>query len=72
MKKFLHIIVLLVIGFKLSTAQDIIYTISGELDSKKVALDSILVVNLTNKTWISFNNLPQHDYYLINLTKKAF
>ena len=72
MKKFLHIIVLLIFGLKLSTAQDIIYTISGEVDSKKVALDSILVENLTNKTWISFNNLPQHDIYQINLTKKAF
>lgn len=53
-------------------AQDIIYTISGELDNQKVPLDSILVENLSNNTWITFNNLPEEEYYQINLTKKSY
>jgi hypothetical protein len=53
-------------------AQDIIYTVSGELDYYKVYLDSILVENLTNNTWISFNDLPDELYYQINLTKNAY
>ncbi len=54
------------------SAQDIIYTVSGELNKSKVPLDSILVENLTNNTWITFNNLPDELYYQINLTKKAY
>jgi hypothetical protein len=53
-------------------AQDLIYTVSGEHNKNKIPLDSILVENLTNKTWITFNNLPQHEYYQLNLTKKEF
>lgn len=53
-------------------AQDIIYTISGEINQSKTALDSILVENLTNGTHTVFGNLPAHDYYQINLTKNAF
>ncbi len=53
-------------------AQDIIYTVSGELNSEKVPLDSILVENLSNNTWISFNDLPNELYYQINLTKNAY
>lgn len=53
-------------------SQDIIYTISGELNNQKVSLDSIMMENLTNNTWMTFKDLPDEQYYQINLTKKAF
>lgn len=53
-------------------AQDLIYTVSGEIDENKTSLDSILVKNISNDTRILFDNLPVLDYYQINLTKKAF
>ena len=31
-----------------------------------------MVENLSNNTWMTFNNLPDEQYYQINLTKKAF
>ena len=49
-------------------AQDLIYTISGELDSNKIALDSILFENLTNGKKLLFENLPDQNDYVINLT----
>ena len=68
MKKYLLNIIFI---FTINTAfaQDLIYTISGELNGAKTALDSILVENLTNETQILFDNLPIRDYYRINLTK---
>ncbi len=71
MKKSLLLITLYFFTIALS-AQDIIYTVSGDLNNEKVSLDSILVENLTNNTWITFNNLPEELYYQINLTKKAY
>ena len=53
-------------------AQDLIYTVSGELNENKTALDSILVENLTNETRILFGNLPPQENYQINLTKNAY
>lgn len=53
-------------------AQDVICTVSGEYNQNKTSLDSILVENLTNKTRILFDELPEHDYYQINLTKNAY
>jgi hypothetical protein len=57
-------------GFVFS--QDIIYTVSAELNKDKMILDSILVENISNDTWILFKSLPPLDYYQINLTKKSF
>ncbi len=72
MKKILFALILL--GFMSFSifAQDIIYTISGELNNQKVPLDSIMVENLSNNTWMTFNDLPDEQYYQINFTKKAF
>jgi uncharacterized protein (TIGR02145 family) len=53
-------------------AQDLIYTVSGELNESKIPLDSILVENISNGTWILFDDLPAHDYYQINLSKNAY
>lgn len=52
-------------------AQDVILTVTGETNAGKVSLDSILVENLTNKTWLSLTNLPQYENYQINLTQKS-
>lgn len=69
-----NLLLYLLLFSMLSTAiaQDVILTVSGEVNSKKVSLDSILVENLTNKTWLSLTDLPLHEFYQINLTKKAF
>jgi len=53
-------------------SQDIIYTVSAELNKDKMILDSILVENISNNTKIRFSSLPPLDYYQLNLTKKAF
>lgn len=52
--------------------QDIIYTVSAELNKDKMILDSILVENISNNTRILFTSLPPRDYYQLNLTKKSF
>ena len=56
----------------ITNAQDVIYTISGNYNGEKIPLDSIVVDNLTNGTSISFHNLPEHDYYQINLSKNSY
>lgn len=53
-------------------AQDIIYTVSGTYNQKKVPLDSIIVENVTNGKMISFGNLPAGDNYIINLSRNSF
>ena len=68
MKKYLLIVILLFV-INTTFSQNLIYTVSGEMNATKVALDSILVENLTNDTQILFDNLPIRDYYRINLTK---
>ena len=53
-------------------AQDIIYTISGEIDNQKTSLDSIAIENLTKQTLMGFGNLPERNDYRINLSKSEF
>ncbi len=53
-------------------SQDVIYTVSGDYNGGKTPLDSIIVDNITNGTRISFGDLPEHDYYQINLTQNAY
>lgn len=72
MKKILQTILFLLFTTGITCGQDIIYTVSGELNNQKVPLDSIMVENLSNNTWMTFNNLPDEQFYQINLTKKAF
>ena len=69
-KSAITFILCLFSGFVFS--QDIIYTVSGELNKDKMILDSILVENISNNTRILFKSLPPLDYYQLNLTKKAF
>lgn len=72
MKKSILTIASIILGVSTIFAQDIIYTVSGEINQSKTPLDSILVENLTNDTRIVFGDLPEHDYYQINLTKNAY
>jgi uncharacterized protein (TIGR02145 family) len=72
MKKPILTIVSVILTTGIIFAQDLIYTVSGEINESKTALDSILVENLTNGTRIVFGDLPEHDYYQINLTKNAY
>ena len=71
MKKSL-LSIILCFSINIVFAQDLIYTVSGELNENKTALDSILVENLTNSTKILFGDLPPQEYYQINLTKNAY
>ncbi len=71
MKKYLSLIVFFFIVSSLFS-QDLIYTVSGEIEGNKNSLDSIKVHNISNDTHILFDNLPILEYYQINLTQKAF
>lgn len=71
MKKVLSIL-LLSLFYSFAYSQDLVYTVSGELNNQKTALDSILVENLSNKSWILFSGLPNVKNYQINLTKKEY
>ncbi len=71
MKKLSFAFLFLTLNF-IVPAQDVIYTISGEIDQQKTSLDSILVENLSNNTRILIDNLPELEYYQINLSKNAF
>jgi uncharacterized protein (TIGR02145 family) len=70
MKKYI-ITLFFTFAINATFSQDLIYTVSGEMNAEKIALDSILVENLTNDTRILFDNLPIRDYYRINLTKNV-
>ncbi|HKM94272.1 MAG TPA: FISUMP domain-containing protein, partial [Prolixibacteraceae bacterium] len=72
MKKTILTLVTIILAGSTIFAQDIIYTISGEINQSKTALDSILVENTANDTRILFEDLPAHDYYQINLSKNAY
>ena len=72
MRKSLLTFLLMILAISTIMAQDLIYTISGEINQSKTTLDSVLIENLTNDTRILFDGLPEHDYYQINLTKNAF
>ena len=71
MKKLISTFLFFWAVFALS-AQDLIYTVSAEIEEQKTSLDSILVENLSNDTRILFSDLPALEYYQINLTKNAF
>jgi hypothetical protein len=71
MKKFIYTFFFIFAVTTLS-AQDVIYTVSGEYNNSKTPLDSIIVENLSNKTSFSFTDLPEHDFYQINLTKNSY
>ncbi len=55
-----------------TNAQDIIYTISGEINNQKTPLDSIAIENLTKQTPMGFGNLPERYDYRINLTRNEY
>ena len=69
MKKLTFLFLLLPVFLN---AQDIVYTVSGDYNGGKTPLNYIIVDNITNGTSISFSDLPEHDYYQINLTKNAY
>lgn len=48
-------------------SQDLIYTVKGYHQEERVALDSIMVENLTNHTKIVFGPLPVQDEYQVIL-----
>lgn len=70
MNKIIQTLLLLIFASGIINGQDLIYTISGELDNEKVSLDSILVENISNSTWMTFRDLPKQQYYHIDLTQK--
>ncbi len=55
-----------------ASAQDIIYTISGEINSQKTSLDSIAIENLSKQSTAGFGNLPVRDDYRISLTRNEY
>jgi uncharacterized protein (TIGR02145 family) len=68
---FTPLFFLLTIFMCLNTnAQDIIYTITGEINNQKTQLDSIAVENISKQTHFGFGNLPAGDQYRLNLTSK--
>lgn len=63
---FLGLVTILALG------QDIIYTVSGEINSAKTTFDSILIENLSTGKRSLFDKLPAMEFYQINLTKNSF
>jgi len=63
---------ILILSVAIVFAQDVIYTISGEISQSKTALDSILVENISTGKRALFAKLPALQTYQINLTKNAF
>lgn len=53
-------------------AQDLIYTLKGEVDGETISIDSIYIENLTNSTSVIFTDLPARDDYRINMTQNEF
>ena len=66
-KKFFLAFVILVSAISVYS-QDLIYTVRGEYNSNSLALDAILVENLSNGTQLLFESLPNQSDYKINLT----
>lgn len=52
------------------SAQDLVYTISGEIGNIRTTLDSILIDNISNSTRLLFDDLPEQTEYHVNLTQK--
>ena len=71
MKKSLFTIVFY-LSINIVFAQDLICTVSGEYNGIKMALDSIIVENLTNNTKLLFGNLLVQKNYRLNLTKNTY
>ncbi len=67
MKKYAVSLIFL-FSLHIVVAQDIILTLSAEIDQEKTSLDSILVENISNGTDTIYSNLPENDFYRINLT----
>ena len=72
MKKLISITLMFAFSVSIALSQDIIYTISGQLDEENISLDSILIENIKNGTKILFDDLPENPDYQINLTKKQY
>jgi hypothetical protein len=72
MKKSILTIVSIILTASTIFAQDIIYTVSGDYNGDKTPLNSIIIDNITNGTSITFADLPDNDYYQINLSKNAY
>ncbi len=67
-----HLVPVMLFTFSLAvSSQDIIFQISAEYDNNQVALDSIHFKNFTNNTSLEFNELPDTEAYMINLTTQA-
>ncbi|MBN1819694.1 MAG: hypothetical protein JXR31_12075 [Prolixibacteraceae bacterium] len=66
-----RIFILLVLSIHLQnlSSQEIILSISGEFNEKKIPLDSLLIENLTNGTDTIFKPVDILDRFQINLTK---
>ena len=71
MKK-IYFLTILSLSFYFLNAQDIIYTITGEINQQTTSIDSILVENISNNTRILFGDLPVLPDYNINLTQQSF
>ncbi len=64
-----HFVPVILLSFSLAvSAQDIVFQISAQYESSQVALDSIHFKNFTNNTSLEFNELPDVQDYVINLT----
>jgi len=74
MKTFTKYLFAFIITLAVQTvsAQDIIFTVRGEINGQTTSLDSILVENISNNTRILFDSLPDLPDYNLNLTQKAF
>jgi uncharacterized protein (TIGR02145 family) len=72
MKKLILILVSILLSVNTIFAQDVICILSGEYDNKQVPLDSILVENITKETSILINDLPEYEFYQVNLTQGEF
>ena len=62
-----YLVLFFLIGFL--NAQNLVYTVSGEYNNEKVALDSIIIENVTNNSRIVFGDLPVQNLYEIDLTE---
>jgi hypothetical protein len=65
--KYFVLVMLLTFSLTVSS-QDIIFQISAQYENNQVVLDSIHFKNLTNNTSLEFNELPDTEAYMINLT----
>ncbi|GAO31643.1 InlB B-repeat-containing protein [Geofilum rubicundum] len=63
---------LLILAFSISAfTQEIVYTVTARSGLQTIALDSILIENLTNHSRLLFTNLPNFESYEIDLTSQT-